>query len=87
MRRRQSGEVSQHALEPHVARNVGSLDLAGDVKGEGPVRKARDGHGGIHAFARVDDVALADPGGRIAAVRDQHFRDGRDAIRSRGRAT
>ena len=80
LRRRQSGEVSQHALEPHVPRNVRSLDFAGDVKGQDPVRKTRDSHGGVHALARVDDVALADPGRRVAAVRDQHFRNGRDAV-------
>ncbi len=42
--RRQSGEVPQHSLEPHVSRHVRSLDLAGDVKGQDAVRKAGDGH-------------------------------------------
>ena len=56
--RGQSGEVSQHALQPHVARNIRGLNLSRDMKGENAIGKARNSHRRIHSFARVDNVAL-----------------------------
>ena len=57
----QRRQVSQHSLEPHIPRNIRSLDLSGDVKRQSAVRKTRDSHGRVHAFACIKDVALVRP--------------------------
>ena len=61
MRVRKSREVSQHALEPHVAGDVRSLDLAGDVKCHRSIRKARNRYRRVHALRRRKQCRLCRP--------------------------
>ena len=83
--RQQGRQVAEHALEAHVLRLAGRLNLAGIVVVEHTTRQSRDRDGRVPAFADVDDVAgVLGPRGGVASIGDQdagdrrHLRHGDD---------
>ena len=71
LRRDQRRQVAEHPLQAHVLRLARRLDLAGVVIVQHAARQPRHRDRRVPAFADVDDVGLADPRRRVAAVRDE----------------
>src|SRR5215831_11320678 len=80
MSRDKRGEMSEHALESHVAWHVRGLNLARDMKCPDGVREIRNGNRQVQPFARINNIPLADPCGRKSAVRDEYCRYRRNAV-------
>jgi hypothetical protein len=68
LRRNQRRQMTEHALQAHVLRFAGRLHFAGVVIVAHAVGELGHRHRRVDAFADVDDVGLAEPRRRVAAV-------------------
>ena len=79
------GEMTEHALQPHVLRLARCLYLAGVVVVADTCRRLRDRDERVQPFADVDDFCQVHPRRSIAAVHNEQARNRWHVTRQKAR--